>query len=60
VSVRVRTHLVGRIGSGIRVSGSFLKKCPPRGSVRVRTHELLADVVPADRVDVVFTPFIIS
>ena len=30
------SRLVGRIGSGVRVSASF-KKCPPHGSVRVRT-----------------------
>ena len=30
-------RLVGRIGSGARVSASFQKKCPPRGSIRVRT-----------------------
>ena len=29
-------RLVGRLGSGVRVSASF-KKCPPRGSDRVRT-----------------------
>jgi len=34
--LRSGSRLVGRIGSGVRVSASF-KRCPPRGSVRVRT-----------------------
>jgi len=47
--------LVGRIVGQEYGLVPVFKKCPPRGSVRVRTWVMAdsADVVPADKVDVV-------
>ena len=63
--IRSGSRLVGRLGSGVLVSAS-LKKCPPRGSVMVKTpHRGRQGWCSAsqqgwpcrlaDRVDVVFT-----
>ena len=53
-SVRVRTPPHGRIGSGVRVSASFQKNARLVGRLRSGPC-LVADVVLADRANVVFT-----